>query len=231
VCVCEREGGREGAFCPIPGPFLLIPLFCRRTTPILSSCSAAAISAASQKGFLLDHLDEWESFVGQPGAKQPRLYKVPFAMQVGGGWGGLERVWNQGLMSDDLYPPAFLLHTHTHTHFLSLPHTHFLSHTFSLTPALTHTLSLSLAVDAHAAHHARHRLGIGRLPSTGAQVQEEEGRRRDSGGRAVLVAGLGRRGQEVGLRLSGELRAGSSRAGCRRAAYCLKRHLCLAGAV
>jgi hypothetical protein len=35
-------------------------------------------------GYLLDHLDSWESFAGQPGSKAPRLFKVPFSMQVGG---------------------------------------------------------------------------------------------------------------------------------------------------
>ena len=47
------------------------------------AAAAATGAAAGGGGYLLEQLDAWESFTGQPGgAKAPRILRAPFAMQV-----------------------------------------------------------------------------------------------------------------------------------------------------
>ena len=49
------------------------------------AAAAATGAAAGGGGYLLEQLEAWESFTGQPGgAKAPRILRAPFAMQVGG---------------------------------------------------------------------------------------------------------------------------------------------------
>lgn len=69
--------------------------FCHTSLPTISACRRSPLShfpsyhfcmqAATGvvgSGFLLDHLDQWESFVGQAGVKAPRIFKAPYTMQV-----------------------------------------------------------------------------------------------------------------------------------------------------
>ncbi len=61
--------------------------FClRQTHTPATRCAvlshAALPSAAQSARYLVDALDVWESFAGQPGIKAPRLIKPPLALQV-----------------------------------------------------------------------------------------------------------------------------------------------------
>lgn len=48
----------------------------------LSLAEAKDSADAQRHAYLAEQLEVWESFAGQPGAKAPRIYRVPFAMQV-----------------------------------------------------------------------------------------------------------------------------------------------------
>lgn len=54
----------------------------------LSLADAKDSADAQRHTYLAEQLEVWESFAGQPGAKAPRIYRVPFAMQVRPGEGG-----------------------------------------------------------------------------------------------------------------------------------------------
>ena len=155
------------------------------------AAAAATGAAAGGGGYLLEQLDVWESFAGQPGgAKAPRILRAPFAMQV------KMRPVLVSRQRQRNYPEALRW-----SHHLCIATIYCIASSYCsasictqcvpVGPIMLDTPSFppSSAVCACRPHHVGHRLQLRRVPFLGGPSQED-GRRGEEEHALVHAGGL-----------------------------------------